>query len=134
MMYSPGCTDLLPPAPTTGTTARGTGDVRHGPGGCVGRGGWWDGTSRGVERSGHSQGLTAGGETVTITEFSNGNGSADGRARSTARNGTRWHGMAREWHGNGTGCHGMGWHGKDTEWGRMGRHGHSDGALGTGTG
>lgn len=44
-------------------------------------------------RSEHSRGPTAGGETVTITEFSNGNGSADGRASNTARNGTEWHGM-----------------------------------------
>lgn len=41
----------------------------------------------------HGQGPTAGGETVTITEFSNGNGSADGRASNTARHGMEWHRM-----------------------------------------
>ncbi|XP_027516074.1 uncharacterized protein LOC113955105 [Corapipo altera] len=63
---------------------------------CVEWGGWWDGAPRGVRSSRHLQGSAAGGETVTITEFSNGNGSADGRAHGTDRNG-----MARHGHGDG---------------------------------
>lgn len=51
------------------------------------------GAPRGGGNSGRSQGPAAGGETVTITEFSNGNGSADGRARGTAWYGTARHGM-----------------------------------------
>lgn len=52
----------------------------HGRGGTGLEGvwGWGTGTPQVEGSSGCSQGPAAGGETVTITEFSNGNGSADG--------------------------------------------------------
>lgn len=107
MMYSPGCTDLLPPSDHRDTP---------GPPGMSDTG-WdipgWD--IPGGRGSGQSQAPTAGGETVTITEFSNGNGSADGRQRGTARDGTGWNRMARD--GTGMARDGMGWQGRDgTGW------------------
>lgn len=63
----------------------GVGGFRDVGGGDLGT----SGAPRGVGSAGWSQGPAAGGETVTITEFSNGNGSADGRARGTA-----WRGSA----------------------------------------